>query len=830
MRLAFTCKKAGRTVSVLRKSHLKGGLCRSSQTRILLGLTALFATCLSLHAAQDFNSLITPFIEEHCVKCHGEKKQKGDIRLDTLSRDFSQGENAILWQNVSDMLITGDMPPEEEPRPPKGDVSQIIKSIDTELRAAAASMNEGGRIAIRRLSHSALDNTVKDLIGIDLLLSKNLPADPDLEGFNSLAVTLDANPEMVLKLQNNAHTIAKLAIASGEDIRKERHFSVGAIGHGNNVEERGEFVITSSSRDRKHVMWPDGFVAPQNGLYRIRVDGFARDYRTDLEEQGVDYTYNSDSYEKSMKKRDRKPNDEPRLVSIVAIQASEARHMDAASVPGRRVGYFYLGNQLDSQHVDVRLNKGENIMVHYAAAAILNQSPVALVKGEERLVADLLHVKSITVSGPEVDTWPPPARQQLLGAKVKAPEGIENRISDFLFRAFRRPVPENTLQNFNLLYQTGLNQGLTEEQSMSNVIEGVLTSPRFLFNYDKGDGQDAWALASRLSYFLWNSMPDARLMQLAKSGQLQKPRVLRLQTLRMLKDPKAVRFIQDFTAQWLGLKDIELMRPDPKLYEDYDPLLEALMRQESEVFFQHVLAKNLPISTFLDSEFVMVNRRLAKHYNLKGVNGNDFRKVNLPKDNPRGGLLGQSSILKLTSNGTRTSPVVRGVWILENILGDPPSPAPADVEPIEPDVRGTKTIFDMLSRHREVETCADCHKSIDPWGFGLEHFDAIGVYRSEYRNGQPVYAKGSVPGGSFDGIVDMKKVLLDRNDQFARALTEKLFTYALGHPLSFSEKIIADDIAAANLDKRGGFKDLVVAICSSPLFRGEPQSSLVARN
>ncbi len=798
--------------------------------RIAIPLAALTAAAFSLPASQEFDTLITPFVEAHCVKCHGEKKQKGDIRLDILDRDFSQEENAILWQDVSDMLITGDMPPEEEARPPMGDVSQIIKAIDTELRSAAASMNERGRIAIRRLSHSALDNTVKDLLGINLLLSQDLPADPDLEGFNSLAVTLDANPEMVLKLQNNANTISKLAIASGDDIREKKSYSIGTIGHGYNVEERRGFVTTSSSRDRKHTMWPQDFFVPQDGLYRVRVDGFARDYRTDLEEQGIEYTYLRENYEQSLKKRDRKPNDEPRLVSIIAIQASEARHMDAASVPGRRVGYFYIGNEMDSQYVDVRLNKGENIMVHYAAAPILNQSPTAVVEGEERLVADLLHVKSITVSGPEIESWPPPARRQLLGASNTVPDNIEERIGDFLFRAFRRPVPKKTLHNFNLLYQTGLDQGLTEEESMGNVIEGALTSPRFLFNYDKGDGKDVWALANRLSYFLWNSMPDNTLIQLAENDQLQKPRVLRKQTARMLKDPKTQRFIQDFTAQWLGLKDIELMRPDPKLYENYDPLLESLMRQESETFFQEVLEKNLPITSFLDSDFITINERLAKHYQIEGVNGSEFRRVSLPKDNPRGGLLGQASILKITSDGTRTSPVVRGVWILENILGDPPSPPPADVMPIEPDVRGTKTIFDMLSKHREIETCADCHRSIDPWGFGLEHFDAVGVYRSQYRNGQPVYAKGSVPNGSFDGIADMKRVLLNRSDQFARALTEKLFTYALGHPLSFQERLIADDIAKANSQEGGGFKDLIIAICESPLFRGEIRSTQIAQN
>lgn len=825
---AFT--KVGRTGSVLSASQEEDRAGpsyraatdkpRSAPSLALLFSFACLIGSVSLSADEGFDALITPFIEEHCIQCHGEKKQKGDVRLDTLGRNFTEGENAVLWQDVSDMLITGDMPPEEEPRPNFESISQVTKAIDSELRVAAELMSEGSRIAIRRLSHTALDNTVNDLLGINLLLSENLPADPELEGFDSLAVTLDANPELVLKLQNNAQTIAKHSIVTGNDIRQNRHYAMGSIGHGNNVEERDGFVVTASSRDRKYVMWPKDFVVPQDGLYRIKVEAFAGDSRTELEERGIEYTYLNANYEKSLKKRQRRPNNEPRLVAIVAIQASEARHMDAASVPGRRVGFFYTSNQVETDVVEARLKQGENIMIHYASGAILNQSPIARVGDEEMAVADLLHVKQIEVSGPVIESWPPAAHQKLLG-KEKTAKSPESRIADFLYQAFRRPVPENTVQNFIRLYEVGLEKGLKPEESMRNVVEGVLCSPRFLFNHDKGDAQDPWALASRLSYFLWNSMPDAELRRQAESGQLLKPKVIRKQAQRLLNDEKANRFVKDFTGQWLGLKDIELMKPDPKLYKDYDPLLEGLMRQESEVFFERILEKNLPVNSFLDSEFVMINERLAKHYGIDKVNGSAFRKVKLPKDSPRGGLLGQASILKLTSNGTRTSPVIRGVWILENLLGDPPSAPPPDVEPIEPDVRGTKTIYDMLARHREIESCADCHKSIDPWGFGLEQFDAIGSYRSEYRNGQAVYAKGAVPGASFDGAEAMKQVLLDRSDQFARALTEKLFTYALGHPLTFAERIASNDIAAANQANKGGFKDLIVAICSSPLFRGE---------
>lgn len=776
-------------------------------------------------ASAEFGELVTPFMEEHCYKCHGPDKQKGDIRLDDLSMDFSRAENAITWQDISDILIIGDMPPEEEVRPDPEVMAEVIGAIDTRLRIAAAEQKGGGRIAIRRLSHTALDNTVKDLLGIDLLLSANLPADPEIEGFQNLAITLDANPEMVLKLQNNARRIAHLAITSEEDVRQHRVYQVGTIGHGHNVEERGEFVITSSSRDRKHVMWPQGFAAPQDGKYRIRVEGLARDLRTELEERGIDYTYERENYENSLKKRKRREPHEPGLVSIVAIQAAEARHMDAASVPGRRVGYFYLQDELDTKAVDVRLFEGENIMIHYVSAAVLNQSPIALVEGEERLVGDLLEVRTIEVIGPAIDSFPSPVHQKLLGSTDAE---VEQRIADFLFFAFRRPVPETTVQNFNRLYHTGLQQGLTAEESMRNVVEGALCSPRFLFNYDQGQGQDVWALASRLSYFLWNSMPDRELLDLAASGELLDPAVLRSQALRLLADDRADRFVTDFTGQWLGLNHIELMKPDPKLYEDYDPLLEHMMRQESEQFFELVLQENLPLESFLDSEFVVINDRLATHYEIPGIEGSDFRKVTLPDDSPRGGLLGQASVLKLTSNGTRTSPVVRGVWVLENILGDPPSPAPADVEPIEPDVRGSTTIPEMLARHRDVESCRDCHRGIDGWGLALEHFNAVGQFRDTYHNGQPIDSLGRISGEEFDGADELKRVLKGRSEQFGKAITEKLFTYALGHPLSFAEQIAADDLALQTLREGRGFKDLIVEICTSPLFRGQSSSASVA--
>lgn len=785
--------------------------------RCFTGILAIGASCLS-YGQNEYGALVAPFLQEHCFKCHDEKKQKGDVRLDTLDWDFSNGENAVSWQDISDMLIIGEMPPEDEEQPPANAVSEIVELIDSQLRAAAAAKRGGSRIAIRRLSQSALDNTVKDLLGVNRRLSDNLPADVELDGFENLALTLDTNPELVLKLQTNAHSIARDAIGANKDVRAKRVFPVRKIGHGHNVEERDGFAVTSSGRDRKHAMWPEGFVVPQDGLYRIGVTSFAGDNRWDLDARGIQYDYIRKEYRENPPGNKRRSNDVSRLGAIVAIEASEARHEDSGTLPGRRVGFFYSDSELGYDEFEVRLKKGENIMVQYASAANLNGAPYARVGKEKMLVADLLHVKDISVEGPLLDVWPSDAHRQLLG---KGKRSVEERIGDFVFRAFRRPVPENTRLRFLELFETGVANGLSNEESMSNVVEAVLCSPRFLYNYDLGNQVDGWALANRLSYFLWNSMPDDELRQLASSGRLLEPDVVKNQAKRMLADGKRTRFVEDFTDQWLGLKKIHMMSPDPKLYKEYDPLLESMMKHESEIFFDEILRENLPLNTFLDSDFVFINERLAKHYQIEGVEGSEFRRVYLDENSPRGGVLGQASILKLTSNGTRTSPVVRGVWVLESLLGTPPSPPPADVEPIEPDVRGTKTIHDMLAKHREVETCNSCHQKIDPWGFGLEQFDAVGVFREKYRNSQDIYSKGTVSNGSFDGIEQMKQVLLDRSAQFTRALTEKLFTYALGHSLTFDEKLIADDLANEAFENDKGFEDLILEICTSSLFLGE---------
>jgi hypothetical protein len=350
---------------------------------------------------------------------------------------------------------------------------------------------------------------------------------------------------------------------------------------------------------------------------------------------------------------------------------------------------------------------------------------------------------------------------------------------------------------------------------------------------------DGYALASRLSYFLWRSAPDAELLAAAHRGDLLKPVGLRQQTERLLRDPKSQRFVKDFLGLWLNLRDIEFTIPDAKLYPDVDNTLLHAMIGETEQFFTTILHENRPLTDFLHSDWTMLNERLAKHYGIPGVVGPEFREVKLPANSHRGGLITQASILKVSANGTTTSPVTRGAWVLERLLGEPPPPRPPGVPGVEPDIRGATTIREQLDKHRNIATCAACHKVIDPPGFALEAYDVIGGYRDRYRAvftpgkkaetirfhnrqvalGPKVDASGElVDGRKFDGPDEFKKLLLTEPDRFAKALTEKLATFGTGRDMGFSDRPAIAAIVQANAQKQRGFRDLIHQLIQCELF------------
>jgi hypothetical protein len=467
-----------------------------------------------------------------------------------------------------------------------------------------------------------------------------------------------------------------------------------------------------------------------------------------------------------------------------------------------------------------------------------------------------LAVDWLEVEGPLNETWPPESHRRIFGdmAQGKAPiynqsTRVEVVSSDpaadadrilraFARRAFRRSVTDADVQPYTALVAARLAESPSFEQAIRVGLQAILTAPEFLFLREKPGRLDDFALASRLSYFLWSSTPDEELLALAESGKLSQKETLRAQAERMLASRKAIALRENFLSQWLGLREIDATNPSQILYPDFDDMLKASMIREAELFFTEVLEKNLSLTNFVASDFTMLNGRLAKLYGIPGVDGWDFRKVTLPPDSHRGGFLTMACVLKVTANGTATSPVTRGAWVLDRILGTPPARPPENVAQLVPDIRGATTMREQLAKHRQLESCAGCHVKIDPPGFALESFDVIGGWRDHYRtsgNGKPVMLDGRkmrylegpkvdpadalADGRAFQNIDDFKQLLLEEKDQITRGLTVKLLTYATGAAPEKSDRSKVSAIVAEARGQDYGFRSLIHDIVQSELFR-----------
>ena len=426
-------------------------------------------------------------------------------------------------------------------------------------------------------------------------------------------------------------------------------------------------------------------------------------------------------------------------------------------------------------------------------------------------------------------------------------------MKDFLPRAFRRPVPNEELHRYTALVLQRMSARASFEDAMKAVYKVALCSPEFLYLREPAGALDDYAFASRLSYFLWNSMPDDELFASAAKGQLKDPAGLKAQATRMLADPKAARFVNDFLDQWLDLRDIDLTTPDRTLYPEWGPYLRDAILQEPRAFFNEMLKRDAPARFVVQSDFVVLNQRLAEHYHLPPVTGTKFRTVTVPPDGHRGGILTQAAILKVTANGTTTSPVKRGAWVQRKIVGKPPEPPPPDITAVEPDVRGATTVRELLAKHRDQTVCASCHAKMDPPGFALESFDVIGGWRDRfratagkdipdlvkmypaqvrpdgtfpmhhhigYRLGLPVDAAGeTVDGRKFAGIDEFKKLLLNDEPLIARNLVNQLVTYATGAPPNFADRAAVEDILKRTASTKQGVRSIILETVQSPIFR-----------
>ncbi|MCM8530234.1 MAG: DUF1592 domain-containing protein, partial [Lentisphaeraceae bacterium] len=515
----------------------------------------------------------------------------------------------------------------------------------------------------------------------------------------------------------------------------------------------------------------------------------------------------------------------------IRIKVGYGALRNKAVVP-KIAGYAFLEEDKPESHsFEVFLQPGEFFRVEEVSDGVRKISDDEL----NGYVGPFSVIQSLSFEGPRYNNWPRKGHQTIFG-KVD-PQAldrtkVESILTSVAPKIFRRPVSKSKLAKYMALYDSFAKEDKSLD-SLKSTLQAMMVSPDFLYHYEGKDKVDDYALASRLSYFLWRSTPDNELLRLASSNKLSQPKVLDQQVKRLLEDSRSKRFIKDFVGQWLQINKIGEMRPSRELYPEYDEQLEQAMIEETYGFITEVFEKNLNIDNFIDSDWTILNERLAKLYRIKGISGLQFRKVKLDKANTvRGGLLTQASILNVTSNGTTTSPVIRGVWMLDHFLGTPSPPPPPDVPPIEPDIRGATTIKEQLAKHREIETCSACHKKIDPYGVALENFDVIGGWRNRYRalkpgkkkkqvlsSGKQVEAFDAIPGvGKYKDFKEFRSIIMDNKQLVHHNIAHKLATFALGRSLDFSDRDHLHHVVKESLKKGNGFRTMITELVLNPIF------------
>jgi hypothetical protein len=768
---------------------------------------------------------IRPLLTKHCLGCHSGKEPKGELSLDQLGPDLANKATREVWESVQEQLRIGAMPPKEKPRPSKEEVQQINAWIDSRIAAVdAIKRGESGRVVVRRLNRVEYENSVRDLLGVNTPLRELLPLDTSANGFDNVGEALHTSSFLLDRYLEAAETALNQAISNRpqppplvkKQINlKESHQVKNTTEKVFRKREDGSVVLFCSS------LWQavgiTGFYPPDRGNYRFRISASA------IQSPNVPVTF--------------------RVLSGGGGMGGAKAHL---------VSYFDVieGPPKIIEFVDYMEPRTTITLLPYG---LVNAQTVNKV-GAETWDGPGLAVDWVEIEGPLNEVWPPESHRQIFGELKQANfPGYNQRdrvevvsedpltdadriLRKFARRAYRRSVTDADIKPLLALVETNLAEKQTFEQAIRVALMAVMVSPDFLFLKEEPGELNDFALASRLSYFLWSSLPDEELLQLAERGELKSK--LPEQVERLLKHPKANAFAENFVGQWLNLREIDFTMPSHILYPDFDEMLKYSMVKETELFFQEVLNEDLPLTNFVASDFSILNGRLAKHYGIPDVYGWEFRKVQLPPDSHRGGVMTMASVMKVTANGTHTSPVERGAFVLDRILGTPPPKPPENIAGLEPDIRGATTIRQQLAKHRQVDSCASCHVQIDPPGFALESFDVIGGFREYYRtsgNGKPVMIDGKrmhylqgpavdpadkLPDGrEFKNIDELKQLLLTDKDQLTRALTTRLLTYATGGPPEKLDAPQIEAIVARTREKQYGFRSLVKEIVASPLFR-----------
>lgn len=783
----------------------------SSRALILCRLTVLFIAGMALSAqpqAQPERALL----DRYCVACHNAKLKTGGLAIDTASVE-NVGQNPAVWEKVLHKVRARYMPPAGLPRPDEKAYDSLVSYLETSLdHASAANPNPGRTAALRRLTRTEYQNAIRDLLGLQVDVTQLLPSDDSSFGFDNITVG-ELSPTLLERYLAAARKISRLAIGDqvrspgGDtilippDLTQEEHFDElpfgtrgGAAVHYTFPQDAQYEITLQLSRDRnEHI---EGLAAPAE--VELLLDGERVQLFTVKPVNNITGIRNATDL----------PSDDLVDKNLhIRIPVTAGPHTLGVTFPKNNPSLLI---ETERQPYQAHFNMYRHPRIHPA-------------------------LYSISVIGPYDATGAgdTPSRRRIFVCHPANPseeESCATRIlSNFARRAYRRPVTEADLQ-LPLKFYRDARTGEGFEGGIERGLRALLISPEFLFRVERDPAGVApntayrlsdLELASRLSFFLWSSVPDDELLDLAIAGKLKEPAVLERQVRRMLADPRSESLVNNFADQWLYLRNLDAIIPDARLFPDFDDNLRQAMRRETELFFESIMREDRNVVDLLSANYTFLNERLAKHYGIPNVYDSYFRRVTFDANNVRGGLLGQGSILTVTSYADRTSPVIRGKWILTNLVGLPPPPPPPNVPPLRDNGSTGKvlTMRERMAAHRAVQPCASCHSLIDPVGFSLENYDAAGRWRTAEEN-VPIDASGNLPDGNkFAGASGLREALLSRPELFVFTLTEKLLTYGLGRGLESYDgpavrKIVRD--AHAN-DYR--FSSLILGIVNSTPFQ-----------
>ncbi len=738
-----------------------------------------------------FESAAAPLLKKSCIGCHNEALTSGNLNLKPFLAASSLTEGREGWERILQKVKDGEMPPKGVPRPPAEQIENLSKFLDSEFARQDQSVKpDPGRVTARRLNRSEYTNTIRDLLGVEFRADKDFPTDDSGYGFDNIGDVLTISPTLMDKYLNVAERIASRALGADPLPKKPLEAE---------------------------------YHARNKTIRRLDVSTIEATHRIDFEgEYVVRFGLPGE------REKDAKP--------VTLAFWMDGKLLNKIPVETKPSGLVYF-NPYSEEQMRLYLPEGD----HVFRAGFLDDDFVKTLSEKEAYSSKKnKYLESITFVGPYPSNVERPSRKRILLCDPKSGAAcVDKIVSTLARRAWRRPVSRTEVASLVRFVDLAKKDGQSVEQGLQLAIEAMLVSPHFLFRIERDAAPtdptrihriSDVELASRLSYFLWSSMPDEELLQLAETNRLHVPEVLDAQVARLLKDSRSSALAVNFAGQWLEIRNLDMVKPDPQKFPEWGPELRDAMRTETRMFFDAVLKENRPILEFLDARFTFLNERLAKHYGIPGVKGPDFRRVELTTDE-RGGILSQASVLTVSSYPTRTSPVIRGKYVLQNILGAPPPPPPPDVPPLNEEEVGTAgSMRQQMEKHRSNAMCASCHTKMDTLGFGLENYDATGKWRS--KDGKfNIDAAGTLPNGkSFTTPSQLRGLLTEDLSGFSRCLIEKLMTYGLGRGLERYDRRTVEEVNRKVAASGYKFQSVIFEIVRSLPFQSRRGEAATTKN